>query len=150
MIECGANPYEIAQHVYGTYSLGRIKLLNMALDSLEISDNGMVSIMTLTHRMLAETRTQPEDIDGIINYARGIEDVRLAALIHEVSNGQTESCQKKKKYNVSLRSDGSVDVSRISARYGGGGHARAAGFSIESNLDNLRAELMNLSEMIPQ
>ena len=40
MVGAGVNPYDVAQHVYGTYSLGRLKLLNLALDSIEISRNG--------------------------------------------------------------------------------------------------------------
>jgi phosphoesterase RecJ-like protein len=110
----------------------------------------MLSIMTLTHRMLEETRTQPEDIDGIINYARRIEDVRVAALIHELSRNGQAPATARREYHVSLRSDGSVDVARISARYGGGGHASAAGFSIETTLSELRTEMLKLSEMIPE
>lgn len=146
MIAKGANPYEVAQHVYGTYSLGRIKLLNMALDSLEISPNGRLSMMTLTQRMLRETRTQAEDIDGIINYARRIEDVKVAALIHEL--GGSSGAKGRKQFHVSLRSDGAVDVAAIAARYGGGGHAGASGFSTEAILVELKAQLMELSETI--
>ncbi len=148
MIAWGANPYEVAQHVYGTYSLGRIKLLNLALDALEISPNGKLSVMTLTQRMLRETRTQAEDIDGIINYARRIEDVQVAALIHELG-GSGSVARGKKQFHVSLRSDGAVDVAKIAARYGGGGHAGAAGFSIETSLAGLKAELMELADTIP-
>ncbi len=39
----------------------------------------------------------------------------------------------KNKLSVSLRSDGSVDVSEIAKKYGGGGHASAAGFSVEAD-----------------
>ena len=88
MVELGVDPYNIAQHVYGTYSLGRIKLLNLALDSIEISDNGKLSIMTLTQDMFNETHTQPEDADGLINYAKRIEDVKVAALIQQHWNGK--------------------------------------------------------------
>jgi len=148
MIGQGANPYEVAQHVYGTYSLGRIKLLNLALDSLEISPNGKLSFMTLTQRMLKETRTQAEDIDGIINYARRIEDVQVAALIHELKgNGSTPKGQSQ--FHVSLRSDGGVDVAKIAARYGGGGHASASGFSVTTTLKDLKAQLMELAKTIP-
>ncbi len=148
MIGCGANPYEVAQHVYGTYSLGRIKLLNLALDSLEISSNGKLSVMTLTQRMLKETRTQAEDIDGIINYARRIEDVQVAALIHELSsNGSTP--KGTSQFHVSLRSDGVVDVAKIAAQYGGGGHASASGFSDTAKLTDLKAQLMALAKTIP-
>ena len=39
MTELGVEPHEVARHVYGSYSLGRIKLLNLALNSIEISPN---------------------------------------------------------------------------------------------------------------
>jgi bifunctional oligoribonuclease and PAP phosphatase NrnA len=148
MIARGANAYEVARHVYGTYSLGRIKLLNLALDSLEISTNGKMSVMTLTQRMLRETRTQSEDIDGIINYARRIQDVKVAALIHELSSGAGLP-RGHRQFHVSLRSDGSVDVSGIAAGYGGGGHVSAAGFSAETSLNELKARLMEIAETLP-
>ena len=107
MVDRGVNPYYIAQRVYGTYSLGRIKLLNLALDSIEISRNGKLSLMTLTREMLNETGTQPEDADGLINYARRIEDVQVAVLIQENPNGGRAK-NNSNQYHVSLRSDGTV------------------------------------------
>lgn len=145
MVASGVKPSAVAQHVYGTYSLGRIKLLNLALDSIEISNNGYLSIMTVTQEMLADTGTQPEDADGLINYARRIRDVKVAALIHELDNGQTTE-KGHKRFHVSLRSDGSVDVSRIATTFGGGGHAGAAGFSVESSLVALKQTIYNLSD----
>ncbi|PID40880.1 MAG: hypothetical protein CR984_00945 [Proteobacteria bacterium] len=144
MMALGVSPSTVAQHVYGTYSLGRIKLLNLALDSIEISDNGNLSIMTVTRKMLAETGTQPEDADGLINYARRIRDVRVAALIHEMESAPplANGCRR---FHVSLRSDGSVDVSRIATRFGGGGHAEAAGFSMDSRLSDLKQTIYGLS-----
>ncbi|MDJ0720126.1 MAG: bifunctional oligoribonuclease/PAP phosphatase NrnA [Desulfobacterales bacterium] len=138
MVGCGVDPYVVAQHVYGTYSLGRIKLLNMALDSIEISPNGKLSLMTLTRAMFAETDTQPEDVDGMINYAKRIEDVRVAALIMENANGRDTGTNGHKRYHVSLRSDGSVDVARIAASFGGGGHFTAAGFGADGALNELK------------
>jgi bifunctional oligoribonuclease and PAP phosphatase NrnA len=144
MVAAGVKPSTVAQHVYGTYSLGRIKLLNLALDSIEISNNGYLSIMTVTREMLADTGTQPEDADGLINYARRIRDVKVAALIHELENGGES--KNRKRFHVSLRSDGSVDVSGIAMKFGGGGHAGAAGFSAESSLAELKQTIYNLSD----
>lgn len=145
MVAMGVNPSTVARYVYGTYSLGRIKLLNLALDSIEISKNGRLSIMTVTREMLAETGTQSEDADGLINYARRIQDVKVAALIHELEN-QTGGQKGPKGYHVSLRSDGSVDVSRIASDFGGGGHAGAAGFSTKSSLAELKQTICSLSD----
>jgi phosphoesterase RecJ-like protein len=147
MVQLGVAPYQVAKHLYGTYSLGRIKLLNLALDSIEISRNGKLSIMTLTQGMMQETGTHPEDADGLINYARRIEDVKVAALIQEQSNGQKPSTAAK-SFHVSLRSDGSVDVATIAARYGGGGHSAAAGFTIQSTMGEIKERIEQLSETI--
>lgn len=147
MVARGMDPYAVAQNVYGTYSLGRIKLLNLALDSIELAADGKVSIMTLTREMLAETRTQPEDIDGLINYARRIEDVKLAVLLQEIENG-SQPANGKPRFHVSLRSDGGVDVAEIAAAFGGGGHKEAAGFNIDSPLAEIRARIVSLAEKL--
>jgi phosphoesterase RecJ-like protein len=145
MAELGVEAHNVAQHVYGTYSLGRIKLLNLALDSIEISDNGKLSVMTVTGAMLEETGTQAEDVDGLINYARRIEDVKVAALIQEQKNGKTNS-NIQGRYHVSLRSDGSVDVAAIAGSFGGGGHTSAAGFQVDSTLTELKSDIITLAQ----
>lgn len=147
MVGLGVDPYIIAQHVYGTYSLGRIKLLNLALDSIEISDNGKLSIMTLTQDMFNETHTQAEDVDGLINYAKRIEDVKVAALIQEHRNSK-KKLSAFNRFHISLRSNGSVDVAAIAASFGGGGHSSAAGFSIESTLSDIKLQLLSMADNI--
>ncbi len=145
MTELGVEPYSVAQHVFGTYSLERIKLLNLALDSLEISENGKLSIMTVTNAMFDHTGTQPEDVDGMINYARRIQDVKVAALIQEQRNGKSRS-NSQRRFHVSLRSDGSVDVAAIAGAFGGGGHASAAGFQVETTLLKLKSDIITLAQ----
>jgi phosphoesterase RecJ-like protein len=113
MIASGANPYDVAQHVYGHYSLGRIKLLNLALDSLAISPNGRMSI-------------------------------------HEIGNESQTPGRGKRDFHVSLRSDGNVNVADIAARFGGGGHANAAGFSVVSTLAEIKAMMFEISETTPE
>lgn len=145
MVSMGVNPYKIAQRVYGTYSLGRIKLLNLALDSIEISENGKLSMMAVTQGMMRETNTRPEDIDGLINYAKGIEEVKVAVLIQELKANSSTS-NPVLPYHVSMRSNGTVDVAAIAASFGGGGHSSAAGFSIKATLPELKAKIINLAE----
>lgn len=147
MADLGVRPHEVARHVYGTYSLGRIKLLNLALDSIEITGNGKLSIMTVTRKMLRQTGTQPEDADGLINYARRIEAVRVAALIQELQNGNG-AVSKRQRYHVSLRSDGSFDVAAVAVSFGGGGHQNAAGFRIEAPLLEVKTQIARLAEAL--
>jgi len=145
MVAAGVKPHAVAQKVYGTYSLGRLKLLNLALDSIEISENGKLSIMTLSQKMLDETGTQSEDVDGLIHYARRIEDVKIAALIQELKKNGNSSGDFP-KFHVSLRSDGDVNVADIASAYGGGGHTNAAGFSVSTTLSEIKSQMIGLAE----
>lgn len=147
MVERGVQPHKVAQYVYGTYSIGRIKLLNLALDSIEISANGKMSIMTVTQDMLRKTGTQPEDADGLIHYARRIEDVKVAAMIQELRNGHAAD-NARNRYHVSLRSDGTVDVAAVAVTYGGGGHQNAAGFGIDASLPEVKEQIARLAEKL--
>jgi len=143
----GANPSDVARHLYGQYSIGRLKLLNMALDSIEISRNGKLSLMALTQLMLAETGTVPEDVDGMINYARRIEDIDVAVLIREKRNGSCPAGNKR-PFQVSLRSNGAVDVATIAATFGGGGHPTAAGFQVEATLNDIKDRMWALADTL--
>jgi len=143
LVGLGVDPSEVSRHVYGRYSMGRIKLLNLALDAIEISANGKISMMVLTRQMLNKTGARPEDAEGLINYARRIEDVRLAALIQEDLNGNGIG-----GFQVSLRSNGQVDVAAIATRYGGGGHPDAAGFSGKGPIADIKAQIMALATEI--
>ena len=146
-MKLGVDPYDIAKHVYGTYSMGRIKLLNLALDSIEIARNGKLSIMTLTQHMFEETHTKPEDAEGFINYARNIEDVQITALIKESCESKGEN-KNSITFHVSLRSTGAVDVAAIASDFGGGGHVNAAGFSIDTTLSGVKSILFDIADKI--
>jgi len=145
MVNYGVDPSTVAQHVYGTYSMGRIKLLNLALDSIEISTNGKLSVMTLSRDMFEETQTKPEDVDGFIHYAQRIQDVKVAALIQENAINAVNGGGGR-RFHVSLRSDGNVDVATIASAFGGGGHASAAGFNVDGSLAELKSRIIELAE----
>ena len=93
-----------------------------------------------------ETKTQPEDADGLINYARRIEAVKVAILIQEQQNDTDLSGENI--FHVSLRSDGEIDVAAIASSFGGGGHASAAGFLIQTPLPALKSQIFDLAEAL--
>lgn len=136
MIRIGVRPFDVAEYLFGDYRIGRLKLMNHALDSLEISPDGHISMMVVTKDMLRETGTMPEDAKGLISYALHVKDIEVAAMIQEEG-----PCL----YHVSLRSNGHYDVAAVALRYGGGGHKNAAGFQIQTTLPKLKAMLWDLS-----
>jgi phosphoesterase RecJ-like protein len=143
MVGRGIKPGQIAQHVYGTYSLGRIKLLNLALDSIEISPSGELALMVVTRDMMNQTATYPCDADGLINYARSIETVKLAAMIQEPKAKENDPAPPK-GFHVSLRSNGTVDAAAVAGMFGGGGHFSAAGFHLDLPLAEVKKRLFEI------
>lgn len=146
MIDIGVDPYYVARNVYETFSPGYIKLLHKALGSIEISKNGKLSMIMLTQEMLDETGAQPEEINGLINYAKAINNVKIAVLIHRTSDTKGTKGKAQGRFRVSLRSDGTVDVAAFASSFGGGGHYRAAGFEIDSSIVDLKNRIFNFAE----
>jgi bifunctional oligoribonuclease and PAP phosphatase NrnA len=144
MVKHGADPHKVAHHVYETISLNRIKLLTMLFDTIEVSENGKLSIMTLTQNMLATSGTLIEDVNGLINYAKQIERVKLAVLLYE----RKASLRRKSgsEFHVSLRSDGTVNAAALAMGFGGGGHHNAAGFDIRATLPELKKIIFDFSK----
>ncbi|MFP3998466.1 MAG: DHH family phosphoesterase [Desulfobacterales bacterium] len=145
MVAHGADAHKVAHHVYETISLNRVKLLNMLFDTIEISENGKLSVMTLTQNMLHATGTSIIDVDGLINYARRIENVRVAALLCERASSRLLRTHNGSSFHVSLRSDGSVDVANLAAVFGGGGHRNAAGFDVQGPLPEVKKHLYSIA-----
>lgn len=70
----------------------------------------------------------PKDLEGIVNQLRVTKGVEVAIFLHETGN---------QEYKVSLRSNGPVDVSKVCAYFGGGGHVKAAGCTMHGTLHDV-------------
>ena len=73
-----------------------------------------------------ELEAGPEDLEGLVDYPRGVEGTEVALLFRRTNNGATK---------VSLRSNGPVDVNAVAREFGGGGHVRAAGATLDLSLE---------------
>jgi len=121
----GAEPSFVARGLYDTKSLPALQLLGRALCSASTASGGKIVFALLTPQDFQEAGAEREEIEGIIDLLRANRDATVAALFI-----QHDSAEVK----VSLRSRGKVDVAAIASRYGGGGHARAAGFTLPGRL----------------
>lgn len=128
LIRKGVRPAEVSRAVWENRPLSAIKLLARALDSLTLDEGGL-AWLEVTQKDFQEAGARPAETEGIVNYPRTIAGVELAALFIEEGNGEVK---------VSLRSNSRVDVSRIAQLFGGGGHARAAGFTIQGALAEVK------------
>lgn len=120
LVEAGVEPNLISEQ-FEKRSYKDLKMMNAALKTTKIFYGGKVAGMFIDNKLFEEVETT----EGLIDLIRVIDGVEVAFLITE---------KEKNLCRVSMRSKG-VDVSSIAKRLGGGGHVRAAGCTIEKNLD---------------
>lgn len=126
LLERGAHPETVAQQVYDNNSWGHLKLLGMALAGMRTDADGKAAYVTVTRAMMAEAGAEPEDTEGIVDFPRTLSGVEVGAIFREAP--------EPGKVKVSLRSQRWLDVSAVAGEFGGGGHARAAGISMQGEL----------------
>jgi phosphoesterase RecJ-like protein len=79
-----------------------------------------------------------DDLDGIVEFPRSIAGVRMALLFRHIANGRVK---------VSFRSMGEVDVAALANQFGGGGHHRAAGASIDGTMADVEAKVLGAARI---
>lgn len=120
LVETGINVGELSRHVYESYPYARLRMLQLALADLKLTDHKRTAYFWITKDMFAQTGAKREDTEGLIDYARAIEGVVVAVLFEEMD--------EPGKVRISLRSKHpKIDVNSIARHFGGGGHKEAAG-----------------------
>ncbi len=127
LVGCGAVPEAVIKPIYRMKELAKARLWGRVLDTtLQSTSSGRIVWAVLRQTMLAETGATPDMDDGLPSYLLDINGVGIAALFKEQPDGATK---------VSLRAAEPYDAAAIAAQFGGGGHVRAAGFSLAADVD---------------
>ncbi len=124
LIEQGACPERVYEAIYETLGWQRMALMKRVLGTLRSECDGQIAYFYATKRMLRATRTNEEDTEGLVDLPRVLRGVRLIIFFRE-SDG---------KIKVNLRSKRGPAVDQLARKYGGGGHARAAGIAMKGTL----------------
>ncbi len=138
LLETGVDIAKIYRRLFDETTEARTRLLARALDRLEILENGKIAYTYITGKDFEELHNEDGDQENIVNYGRNIAGVEVSIFIRE----------KDGRYKVSLRSNDYVDVSRIAAKYAGGGHIKAAGFELTMSLE--QAKDVVIKEIVSQ
>lgn len=121
LVEKGADVAKISKAIFDTESFEAIKLKGEISSQAQTYADGLVGVVVLSEQMLSKYNVDGRDVDNIVDIARKIEGVEVAVSIKEAGED----------VKVSLRSNEYIDVSKIAAKFGGGGHVRASGVIIK-------------------
>lgn len=135
LVDAGAPIGEISRALFRKKAKSRLLLEAKITSGIEFYYNGAVAISTITGAMMAETGASENDMDDVASISGSIEDVIVGITIRETEGA--EGCK------VSVRTTPLVNANDICARFGGGGHAMAAGFSLNVSVEEMKRRLID-------
>lgn len=127
LLEYGARPSEISDAL-GTHTRANIEMLGKVLQTLCFYNDGAVSTIEIDRELYDKN----VNTDNFISFARYIEGVDVAVLFKAVEPEITR---------VSMRSQ-NTDVAAIALSFGGGGHIRAAGCTVQAPLAEAKKQVL--------
>ena len=133
LLEAGAPPAFISEHVFENRTFAATQLLGHALASLRTTPDGRIVWAHITASDFAETRATDQDTEGIVSYVRGVQGTEVGILFREMAGGGIR---------VSLRSRETVSVAEIASQFGGGGHRMASGCTVNLPLAEAEAAVI--------
>jgi len=128
LLETGIDHTWICNQIYQNIPVSKLKLLQLALETLSFDAKGKIGYMFITSDMYTKACATEEDSEEIVEYARNAEGVEVGILFKQHSNGNIK---------ISFRSKGKVNVNKIASKFGGGGHHNAAACTIKGELSSV-------------
>ncbi len=116
----GADTTEVARSLFGQRTLTELRAQMVAIQNLQILEEGRLGVVLFTQDMLIEAGLTEEDIGNAVETPRGVEGVLVGLSLKQ-------SRDDLRQYRVSSRANAEIDCSAVCAKFGGGGHVRAAG-----------------------
>ena len=122
LLENGANVYINAYNLFDVTNVERMRLTALAMSCSKFYYGGKLALTVVTQDMIRECKASEDASDGLASSLRDVKGVIVSFAVRETSDGEIR---------VNIRSHDPFDSSSFAARFGGGGHHRAAGFSMQ-------------------
>lgn len=137
LISTGIDFSELSKNIFDTMKESKLRLLGKYIDNIEKLYGEKIIYGLVEYEDIEKLGLSDEDSEGMTNYGQKIEGCEVSIYVRGRQDGT---------YKVSMRSNGKVDLADIAIKYLGGGHARAAGFSIENKerLNEIKYELVDI------
>ena len=122
LMEQGVDTTELNRLLFDTKSLVQIKAEGVAIERLKTCDDGSIAYTSFPYSAKVGLGALDEHLGTLIDIPRSVAGAEIAFVVKQESeNGD---------FRVSMRSASEFDVAKVCARFGGGGHKRAAGCSV--------------------
>jgi len=131
-LEWGANPNHVYRQLMENSTCAAVLLQKQAMTSLEFFMDRKIAVMFLMKEDFEKSGAEFDEVENIVNIPLKAKEVEFSVLVREKMPGEVY---------CSLRSKGSINVSKIAQAFNGGGHITSSGFrsfdDVESTINNL-------------
>lgn len=134
LLETGFDVQRAIVEVYQNKEIDQVRLLQIALNHLELHLDGKIGISYIEEKDLQNAGIQNYDTDGICEAIRDISGLEVAVFLREI---------QPQVFKISTRSKHDFDVAAFSLNFGGGGHKKAAGFTLKMDLKSAFEAILN-------
>lgn len=128
LIELGANPQKTIDDTFYSKTHMQNQILGQALLNSYMTLDNQCVVTCLRKEVFDHYHASSVDVDGVVDQIRVTRGIEVAVFYYEY---------EPDVYKFSLRSNERLDVSQIALAFGGGGHVRAAGFSLEGSQEEV-------------
>ncbi len=126
LLKLGANFRDLTANTMRNKSLASLKLWGRALERLRLDTHKGIAVTVLKDSDFGECGAEPDDAEGVASLLNHLADVKMSMLLRELPDGTVKG---------SLRTTNElIDVSQVATLMGGGGHAKAAGFTVKGRI----------------
>ena len=124
LMSLGINFPKICDDTYYAKTMTQNKMLGYVLSNCKTYLNGKVLAAVITQEDMKKFNAKTKHLEGIVQQMRNTTGVEVAVFLYQLDNGE---------YKGSTRATGDVDLTVVTGHFGGGGHKKAAGFSVDCN-----------------
>lgn len=125
LVELGGNIQAVARNLFKTTPISKMKVWGRAMERTTVNEQGVV-VTVLTKADFDELDANSEDLAGLVDYINSVPGSKFTVLLNEDEKGNVKGSFRTRREDV--------DLAELAGKFGGGGHKKAAGFTMPGRI----------------
>lgn len=139
LMDTGIDVFPLNKRHFRTKTWARLQVERLIVERMHRYEDGKVAVAPVSLALMDEAGATEEDMEDIAAFLGQIEGVETSVTIRELEDG---ACK------LSVRTSGGLNATRVCALLGGGGHAAAAGCTVNGTLEQAEAAILDAIQKV--
>ena len=139
LMDTGIDVFPLNKRHFRTKTWARLQVERLIVERMHRYEDGKVAVAPVSLALMDEAGATEEDMEDIAAFLGQIEGVETSVTIRELEDG---ACK------LSVRTSGGLNATRVCALLGGGGHAAAAGCTVDGTLEQAEAAILDAIQKV--